>query len=224
MKRAVLGVAPILFAWSSGQSLAGGNHGPKAPTGTFISASFGGSVTTEQDLDDTALGKGTYTPDFGVGGLIEIGQHLGAGWRMGVELGWTRGFDGEQDVFALNQKYNLEGYSDVYIALLNVYYTVGQLDTPLGQIAPFVGAGIGVAYYDVSNFSGSGPGDKTDATFAGALHFGYELALSPTMAFTARYSIGYTGTAEFGLARDEITTKQSEVDILGYTGLRFDLN
>lgn len=192
--------------------------------GTYVTVSVGGPFTTKQDFDDTLFGKGTYEPDWGLGGTLEIGRYIGPNWRMGLELGFIRGFDGELKLKDLGITNKLDGHSDVFTGLVHVYYTICELDTFVGTVKPFVGAGIGFAHYDVKEFGNGGPGDKTDTAFAAALHAGYDIKLRDGVTMTSRYSLGYTGEAEFGQVLNATTTKQEEIDFLGYTGLRFDLN
>lgn len=192
--------------------------------GYYVTTAIGGPLTTKQDFDDTLFGKGTYEPDWGLGGAVEVGRYFGDRWRLGVGLSYTRGFDGDLELKDLGVKFGLDGHSDVFTVMVNADYTLCAIDTMFGKVEPFIGGGLGIAHYDVKEFGGGGPGDKTDTAFAGAVHIGYDMALRPGVTLTSRYSVGFTGEAEFDQALGATTTKESEVDFLGFTGIRFDLN
>lgn len=193
-------------------------------SGMYVTFGIGGPITTKQDFDDTLFGQGSYEPDWGFGGLVEIGRYVGNDWRFGVAVNWVRGFDGELRLDDIPLRVDLEGHSDAVSVMFNLDHTICELDTVFGKIRPFVGGGLGFVYYDVQDFGGGGPGDKTDTAFAAALHLGYDMKLGEGLTLTSRYSVAFTGEAEFDQAAGATTTKDSEVDLLVFTGLRFDLN
>ncbi len=196
---------------------------PADAGGLYVSTMIGGPLTTHQDFDDVS-GPGTYSPDWGLGGQVELGRHMSNVWRIGLGLGWTRGFDGDLTLDGFGVKIPLDGHTDVYTAMLHTYHTVGSFPTHFGPLDMFVGAGLGVAYYDVEDFGLGGPGDKTDTAFVAALHIGYDVELQPGIALTSRYSLAYTGEAEFDQAPAGKTVKETEFDFIAMTGIRFDLN
>lgn len=203
-----------------------GDHSQPDGNGWYVQAGIGGSLTQDQDFSNPLVGKGEYKPDFGIGGIVEVGRHLNDRWRVGVSGGWARGFDGKlnfKDPVLIDQ--DIDGHGDVYTLHLNAYYYLGEMQGLFGPIQPFVGAGIGLTHFDIGDVGGASGKDKTDTVFSGALRAGYDTKLRPGVTLTSTYSIGYTGEAEFtnnfGFPN---TTRESQVDFIAFTGLRFALD
>ena len=215
----------VLSAAAAAPAIAGGDVLPSSD-GWYVQAGIGGSVTKDQDFKNPIVGKGSYEPDFGIGGIVEVGRQLSDKWRVGIGAGWARGFDGKLDFKdpALLDA-NIDGHGDVYTLHLNAYYYLGEMQGLFGPIQPFVGAGIGLTHFDIGDVGGVSGDDKTDTVFSGALRVGYDTKLRPGITLTSTYSLGYTGEAEFtnhfGFPN---TTRESQVDFIAFTGLRFDLD
>lgn len=202
------------------------DHTQTGANGWYVQAGIGGSITKDQDFENPLVGKGEYKPDFGIGGIVEVGRQLSDTWRVGLGAGWARGFDGKldfKDPSLTDSK--IDGHGDVYTLHLNAYYYLGEMQGLFGPIQPFVGAGIGLTHFDIGDVGGASGKDTTDTVFSGALRVGYDTKLRPGITLTSTYSVGYTGEAEFtnnfGFPN---TRREAQVDFITFTGLRFALD
>lgn len=216
----------LVTAASATAAVAGGGEDPPAPRthDWYASALFGGPLPLSQDFVTETVSPGEYKPDWGIGGWFAIGRQLGADWRADVAVSLVRGYDGKVK-FDNGFVNNFDGHSDVVSVLFNAYRTVGRFDTRFGQIAPFLGAGIGFSHFDLEEILGAFNVDHTDTVFVGALHAGYELKLSDRASIVSQYSLAYTGEAEFAtVIPGASTVRDASVDLLIHTGIKFALD
>lgn len=108
--------------------------------------------------------------------------------------------------------------------------TVGTFDTVLGSVSPFVGAGLGFSHLDRSDIrptsiGSSSGGNDTDTVFAAAAHLGFETKLRPGVTLSSQWSLQYADEAQFDNAFFGFDLQRDgQVQVLTFTGLRFDLN
>lgn len=202
-------------------------------SGFYVIGRVGSALPIDQDITSEVLGEGDYDPDGGFGLQGAIGKHLGGGWRAEVSYTWLRGTDGkatfDDSFFPVELKLDGRGESDT--VLFNVLRTVGTFDTFVGQVSPFVGAGIGFSHLDRSDITLAGApsgflaGDSTDTVFAAAAHIGFETELAPGVTLSSQWSFQYADEAHFdNVLFGTDLTRDGQVQVLSFTGLRFDLN
>ncbi|MGQ0456996.1 MAG: outer membrane beta-barrel protein [Hyphomicrobium sp.] len=206
---------------------------PTAGSGFYILGRIGTALPIDQDVEFTLLGKGEYDPDSGLGFNAAVGKHLGNGWRAEVSYRYLRGNDGEVK-FDIGLDLQLEGHGESHNVMFNVLRTVGSFDTMFGTIEPFVGAGIGLQILDKTDIKAGAPiftppfdftDDGTDTVFAAALHAGYEMQLRPGVALTSQWTLNWADEGKFSSVIPGFsTTRDAQVEVTTFTGLRFDLN
>ncbi len=223
-------------------SVQAGDAEPTTSNGFYVLGRLGTALPIEQDTKTElafASGgpkiKGSYDPDSGYGLEAAVGKYLGNGWRAEVSYKWLRGTDGTLDFDIPGFGFELDGHGESHSVLFNAYKTLGSFDTMFGTVSPFVGAGVGFSVLDVTDLSFQlipgvpffkAGGDGTDTVFAAAAHAGYDMALAPGVTLTSQWSFQYAGEAEFsgqvlGLTNN---SRDAQVQISTFTGLRFDLN
>lgn len=223
MRRALF--ASVLLIAAAAPSFAD-DHSLPSSNGWYVQAGIGGSLTKDQDFKNADVGNGSYEPDFGIGGNVEVGRFLSDKWRIGVSFAWARGFDGKIDFKnPATPDGNVDGHADLYTLHFNANYYLGEMQALFGPIQPFVGAGIGFTHFDTGDAGGAFGVDKTDTTVSGALRVGYDFKIRPGITLTSSYSLGFTGDAEFtNIGGFADTKRDSQVDFITFTGLRFDLD
>ncbi|MFN0219917.1 MAG: outer membrane beta-barrel protein [Hyphomicrobium sp.] len=205
---------------------------PAPSSGFYILGRIGTALPIDQDVEFTLLGKGEYDPDSGIGFNAAVGKHLGDGWRAEVSYRYLRGNDGEVK-FDIGLDFQLEGHGESHNVMFNVLRTVGSFDTMFGTVEPFVGAGIGFQVLDKSDIKLGTPfnppldftDDGTDTVFAAAVHAGYEMQLRPGVALTSQWTLNWADEGKFSsFIPGFSTTRDAQVEVTTFTGLRFDLN
>lgn len=205
---------------------------PSPNSGFYILGRIGTALPIDQDVEYTLLGKGEYDPDSGIGFNAAIGKRLGDGWRAEFSYRYLRGNDGEVK-FDVGLDLQLEGHGESHNVMFNVLRTVGSFDTMFGTVEPFVGAGIGFQILDKSDIKAGAPftppfdftDDGTDTVFAAALHAGYEMQLRPGVALTSQWTLNWADEGKFSSVIPGFeTTRDAQVEVTTFTGLRFDLN
>ena len=216
---------------------------PTTSSGFYVLGRLGTALPIEQDTHTTISGVpgapslgGKYDPESGFGVEAAVGKYLGDGWRAEVSYKWLRGTDGTLEFDgAPGFAFQLDGNGESHTVLLNAYKTLCSFDTMFGTISPFVGAGIGFSVLDITDisfqiFPGSPflkpGGDGTDTVFAAAAHAGYDMVLAPGVTLTSQWSLQYAEEATF---RGQFfgfidTSRDAQVQISTFTGIRIDLN
>ena len=159
-----------------------GDSGLPYTAGLRGSLAFAGNRNTTVPNPSTPMAVGT---DTGYGGSVYLGARLGYGLRLEGELLYRHSPLGS---FSLaNVATPAWGYADTIAPMLNLLWDWPVTDFPF---RPFMGAGIGAAYSQVSVH------DRTYATsylrksnwnFAYSLIGGAEMPLSQTSRLTAMY-------------------------------------
>ncbi len=224
------------------QSVQAGDTVPTTSNGFYLLGRIGTALPIEQDTKTEFSGfaggptiKGSYDPDSGYGLEAAVGKYLGNGWRAEVSYKWLRGTDGELEFDDPGISFDLDGNGESHSVLFNAYKTVGSFDTMFGTVSPFVGAGVGFSILDVTDIAfvigpGFPPikagGDGTDTVFAAAAHAGYDMALAPGVTLTSQWSLQFADEAQFSGQVFGFTnnSRDAQVQISTFTGLRFDLN
>lgn len=109
--------------------------------------------------------------------------------------------------------------------MLNGYYVFSNLSP---RVQPFLGAGVGVATYDVNRLGAVGGAfviDDSDTTIALALHAGVDVPVTRSVVLTARYSLAYTGSMSFNsVPPGSTTTRDATFDHIFSGGIRVYFN
>jgi opacity protein-like surface antigen len=203
--------------------------GASSQTGFYILGRLGSAMPTGENIESGLLGKGEYVTDDGIGAQGAVGYHLGNGWRAEVSYTWLQGSDGDAK-FPFG-KIPLDGEAQSETVLFNILKTVGTVDTFLGTMHPFVGAGVGFSHFDISDITTQIPffipagADSTDTVFAAAVHFGFDSRLAEGITLTSQWSVQYADDAEFpGAFIGTSLIRESQFQIMSFTGIRIDLN
>ena len=126
---------------------------------------------------------------------IAVGKHFTPNWRAEVFFFYGRGSDGS--VTFAGVPFPQSGDASVLSAGVNVFYTFNW-----GYwFKPYVGAGVGVAHYDVNRIGFPGGAfaiDDSDTAIIGLLHAGLDFPLTPQLTATARYTAAFIPELQFG--------------------------
>jgi len=151
--------------------------------GTYVSGNIGAVFIPDYNLTDTTS-PGTeieLEASSGTAFGIAVGHDYGNNIRAEAELAYQKN---DFDKAVLNNAYiPVSGDISSFAVLLNGYY-----DFPSESIfTPFIGAGIGFAQIDVSNFNAEGsgiPNESTDDTV-----FAYQVGVGVGYAFSEKITI-----------------------------------
>ena len=221
MKRAISGVigAAFLLAWQ-GLPAAAADYLVKAPVESWTGrwyweARIGAPLPQSYDVTIAGIGAGTYRPDTGIHFAAAIGKEFSRNWRAELEINWTQANDGV--AFGLPHA----GKVSVFGLLGSVLYS---FDLGGAAVRPFVGAGVGLAYYRTRNLGAIGGAfvlNDSDLTLGAALHAGLDIPITPAAALTARYSLYALGDASFASTPPGFTTtKAANIDHVFTIGFR----
>jgi opacity protein-like surface antigen len=143
-------------------------------------------------------------------------------WRAELAFSYATGSDG--DVTIAGAVLPHRGDVSIYTFMLNGYYVV----TNWGAFQPFVGAGLGLAIFEVDRLGAVGGAfvaDDSDTTVAAALHLGADYFVTPQLALTGRYSLAYSGEVSFGSNPPGFnTSRDGTFDHIFSAGFRWYLN
>jgi opacity protein-like surface antigen len=180
------------------------------------------AIPLRRDYDFTTAGQpaGTYKPDLGIAGQIAVGKHFTPNWRAEVYFFYGHGSDGS--VTIAGGTFPQTGDASVLSAGVNVYYTFNWAH----WIKPYVGAGVGVAHYDVNRIGFAGGGgfviDDSDTTIIGLLHVGLDIPLTPQFTGTVRYTAAFIPELNFGSVPAGFTRNvDSHVSSIFFVGGRY---
>jgi opacity protein-like surface antigen len=190
----------------------------------YIEGRLGFPLRQDYDINiGGGIGSGTYEPDTGWFGAVAVGVQWHPNWRAELAFSYATGSDG--DVTLAGVVLPHRGDVSVYTFMLNGYYVFTNWG-PAFQ--PFLGAGLGVALFDVNRLGAVGGGfvaDGTDTTVAAALHVGADYFLTRSLALTGRYTLGYSGEVSVGSSPAGITTtRDGTFDHIFSAGFRWYLN
>lgn len=217
--RSIVGFAAAALVMTTALTAPAAADEPATPMNWYVETMLGGPLPLKQEFKSSAFGNNNYyDPEIGIGGWLSVGKHISPRIRAQLDASWVRGFDGEKKIGAM--KFDYDGKDDIYILMLSAYYSLDKW----GPIQPFVGAGAGIARYDITENGGPFVTDHHDSALALAGHFGFDYALSDRISWTSRYTLGWIGEAKFPtvLPGDAII-KESDFEHMFLTGLRFEL-
>ena len=159
----------------------------------------------------------TFDPGWAV--EVATGYYITDYFRGELALAWRQTEVDDLEILSVDQPLD-ESYIGLFTAMLN-----GYLEVPLvlgGRgVRPFIGGGIGFAYFDVDieTTTGSLTADSGNFTFAFQALAGVAFQLTPSIALTGTYSyLGTTDTESGGL--DGLVIKDYRTHTL-MAGLRY---
>ncbi len=141
----------------------------------YVEAAVGIPLQKDYDINLGTSG-GQYEPDTGFYGHLALGRQFTPNWRGEVYFAWARAKDGSV-TFNGGGTFPQSGKTDVYSFGANIFY--GWVWTQ--SIRPFVGAGVGMAHFNVQNVGFPGGTfviDDSDTTIVGLLHAGLDIPLT----------------------------------------------
>ncbi len=165
--------------------------------GPYISGSLGAVILNDIDIDD-GFDSGEITFDTGVGFVGAIGNALGNGARVELELGYRTNDLDEVKIDGLGSA-SLDGDFSALSLMGNAYY-----DFPTsGKFSPFIGGGIGYANVeaDLDDID-----SEDDNVFAYQLMLGGSIAASENLYVDLQYRFFGTEDPNFGGDDAEYTT------------------
>lgn len=160
----------------------------------YVEGRLGAPLKKKYDID-LSFGTGTYEADTGLHAAFDVGVVFTPNWRAEFEVTWTEGKDGTVVTGGTNIPHT--GKTTVWTFGVNGFYTF-DVNWP---VKPFVGAGIGLASYNVNNLGAVGGSyvvDDTQTAAVFALHAGLDVPITPSIALTGRYTYAYTTAMTFG--------------------------
>jgi len=137
----------------------------------------GGTSATNPDLQDNFLVE--------VGAGCQVNKYF----RADVTVGY-------RDASNMREVFNdLNGEISSYTVLANAYIDLVRW----GNLTPYVGAGLGVAFHEMDNVSlPAGSSDGSSTEFAWALYAGLSYNISPSFTIDAGYRFIDLGSPESG--------------------------
>jgi opacity protein-like surface antigen len=164
--------------------------------------------------------SGEWEADGGFNFAVALGGYLAPDWRGELEFGMTSGSDGN---FVQNgNSFPRNGDGQVYSILGNIF---NEFTIPNEHFKPYVGAGLGLAIFNIDNLSGGAATiDDTDVVFNGALHLGIDIVLNDQFTFTTRGTVGITSSTDFDTNVPGLdVTKPTQFYAFLSAGIRFNL-
>ncbi|MCC0050489.1 MAG: outer membrane beta-barrel protein [Rhodobiaceae bacterium] len=151
----------------------------------YFEIAAGGAIPYGHDVTVNGT-PGEYEPDSGFGLAGAIGAYFQNNVRGEVAVSWFRGNDG----VALGFPHT--GGLNVIDVLANVYYEFPEWGG--SQFTPWVGAGLGFVVFDYDNLGAGFFFNDSDVAIAGALHAGFDYAISDRVDLTGRYTLAIHGS------------------------------
>jgi opacity protein-like surface antigen len=189
-----------------------------APKGVYVETLLGGPLPLKQEFKSSAFGNSNYyDPESGIGGWFSVGAHLTPRIRAQLDASWIRAFDGEKKIGT--GKFDYDGKDDLYVFMVSAFYSFDRI----GPIVPYLGAGFGMARYDITENGGPFVTDHHDSALALAGHAGFDYALGDRVTWTSRYTLGWIDEARFPtVLPGDVIVKKPDFEHMFLTGLRFD--
>ncbi|MCB1391338.1 MAG: outer membrane beta-barrel protein [Rhodobacteraceae bacterium] len=209
----------MMTAGGSAAQAADYNAGTMAGWDWYVEILAGAGVPIGHDA--TVGGTpGEYTPDNGFGLAGAVGTYLRDNVRGELWVSWFRGGDGTMTPFGPHS-----GNVNAIDILGNVYYEFQNWGG--SQFTPWVGAGLGIVIFDYDGLGLTGGAftlEDSDVAFAGALHAGFDYAVSDRVDFTGRYSMAIHGSHDI-VASNGVTpiSVDSSVEHAFMVGLRMKM-
>ena len=164
--------------------------------------------------------SGEWEAEGGFNFAVAAGTYIAPDWRGEIEFAMTSGGDG--NFIVGGNSFPRNGDGQVYSILGNVFneFTIAN-----EHFKPYVGAGLGLAIFNIDNLSGGGATiDDTDVTFNGALHLGIDILLSDSVTLTTRGTVGITSKTDFDTNANFEVTKPAQFYAFLSAGLRFNID
>jgi opacity protein-like surface antigen len=215
--RSALSVALAALAASSIMTAFAAADEPAAADRFYVETLLGGPLPLKQEFKSESLGDNNYyDPEDGIGGWLSLGVHLTPRLRAQFDGSWIRAFDGKKSIGGF--EFDYDGKDDLYVLMASLYYSLDKV----GPFTPYVGAGFGMARYDITENGGPFVTDHQDSALALAGHVGFDYPLTERMTWTSRYTLGWIGEAKFPTVLGDDIVKESDFEHMFLTGLRFD--
>ena len=206
-----------------------------APKAGFVEASsyrwyleLRAGAPIQQDYDVVVgggIGAGEYRPATGWHAAIAGGVQFSPNWRAELHVSYSNGQDGDLRLTAGGAPIPHSGNVNVYTISVDGIYTFTTLSP---HFQPFIGAGVGVAIYELRNHGAVGGAfvsHGSDTTPVLGLHLGVDVPLGRVVTATARYTLAHTGSLSFNsIPAGIVTTRGSTIDHIFSAGLRVFLN
>lgn len=168
--------------------------------GVYVEVRGGATFLTDSDIEDLG-GFDDIELDTDTGWLVDgaVGYAHDSGLRGEIAIGYRENeFDEiEADFGGTSLSADVDGDISAFTTMGNVYYDF-YLDKygaqgALANLAPFVGAGIGLAVFDIDGDLG----DEKETTFAYQVMAGLSYAFTPNIAASVGYAFFSAPDAEF---------------------------
>jgi len=188
----------------------------------YLEGRLGAPLPKDYDINIGGLGAATYRPSSGFHGAGDLGIQFDRHWRAELEVTGTTARDGSVTLGGVNIPHR--GTTNVYTVEVNGLYSfdVGP------WFRPFVGAGVGFANYNVNNLGAVGGTfviNDSKTTYVLGLHAGFDVPITQSFLFTARYTLADTGGMTFNsVPAGNPTTRSSTIDNILTAGFRFYFN
>ncbi|GAB4185210.1 MAG: OmpA family protein [Thalassobaculales bacterium] len=176
----------LLMAAAVGALLVPAAASAQAPSGIYVGGAAGVSLPNDSDLEGPAVGVFpalNTSADLNTGAAINfsVGYRFDMGLRPELEFGWKR--NSVDDIGGNSASGSVRSLS----AMANLLY---DIPAGMGDIYPYVGAGIGLARVSFDNVSQGGEtiDDKsTDFAYQGIAGLGYRLSDTLDLSLDYRY-------------------------------------
>jgi len=162
-------------------------------TGLYIGAGAGLNIMQDEDFTAADGAHGTLQSNLGAVGVLSGGWGFGNGLRAELEFDYR--YNGAKSFTSGGTTTNSSGSEQKFGPMANVLYDFTTL-SPV--VVPYIGAGIG---YQWADLSGGGGSSRTEGAFAyqAILGAAFPIAPVPGLAFTAEYRfMGLAGNRDYG--------------------------
>ncbi|MEM8877281.1 MAG: outer membrane beta-barrel protein [Pseudomonadota bacterium] len=191
----------------------------------YAEIAVGGPIDNDYDVVVNVVNPAVYDPDGGFAIAGALGAYVLPNVRAEVALNYATGGDGTLTGFGPHA-----GDIDVFTVLFNGYYEFDEYgfagDADL-TLTPWVGAGLGFQTFDYDNLgliNGMFTISDSDTVFAGALHAGVDIAITPTVDLVGRYSLAFVESHDVVGNNGTPVAVDSTVENVFFGGLRLKLN
>jgi hypothetical protein len=229
LKNAITGLAAAgLLALGAGFALADGHtkYAGDSYSGWewYVELVAGGPIPKDYDNTIGTIGPTVYDPDSGFGFGALAGFYFAENMRADVSFTYGNVGEGVLTVNATGAVLPHAGDVNGYNVLFNAYYEFDELaGLPL---TPWIGVGVGFQTYDYDNLGAIGGAfviNDSDTVFTGALHAGFDYALTSNFDLVGRYSLVLVGDHDVVTSTGLPVAVDGGVENAFFGGIRFKL-
>jgi outer membrane protein W len=182
-----------------------------------------------QDYEATlggGFGEAEWDPDVGLMFGGAVGTYVTDAVRAEISYSYSWAEDGQVTLASGGAPIPHSGSVNVHTLMASGFYEF-YLGDDGGPFTPWVGAGLGLTIYDYDNLGATGGAfvyDGSDTAFTGALHAGFDIALSDRIDLTGRYSLAFIDGHDVGSTPAGVPlSADSVVENVFLIGLRFGI-